>query len=324
MQRREQGSALVIALVIVAIATVLATAMMWRTHLDQRRVEVQLYGQQARQYLLGAESWTKSLLLDDKQEVDHLQEPWAQQAIVLPVDGGYIEGRLSDLQGKFNINNLVIDADSNGSRENSETGTPGTPGNRNQWLEDYKRLLDLLGLDPVIAASTMDWLDRDIEPTGFEGAEDDFYLGQAPPYRTANQQIQSISELRLVKGMTPEQFARLEPFITALPVRTEATRININTASAEVLAAIGEKITPGDAADIMQMREQTPFTNTQDIDANLPNNLFGDSRDHVGVNTSYFLLRGTSGVGSVEITLYSVLRREEGTMATVRRAQGTL
>lgn len=318
--RRQQGSALVIALVIMAIATILATSLMWRTHLDMRRVTVQLHGQQATQYLLGAESWTKALLREDSSEVDHLQEAWAQQALLLPIEGntGYIEGRLSDLQGKFNVNNLV---------DNNATGDQGAQENqfvRADWLEDFKRLLDLLGLDPVIANATVDWLDRDIRPTGFEGAEDDYYLSQPQPYRTANREITSISELRMVKGMTPEQFTRLEPFITALPTGGEPTTININTAPAEVLAAIGGEITAADAAEIVQVRAQNPFKDAADMNQRLPNNLFGDSANHIGVSTSHFLLRSTSGVGSVEITMYSVLRRSGSQLETLRRSRGTL
>ncbi|MDX1454030.1 MAG: type II secretion system minor pseudopilin GspK [Gammaproteobacteria bacterium] len=306
---RQEGSALVIALVIVAIATLLATSIMWSNHLDQRRLEIQLHGEQAWQYALGAESWTGFLLSREDAEVDHLQEPWATENLVLPVEGGFIEGQLSDLQSRFNLNNLV-DAEDNV---------------RQEQLDIFRRLLANLALDPIIADATVDWLDRNIDPNGFNGAEDALYTRYQPAYRTANRPMHSISELRLVNGMTAEQFQLIEPFVAALPVRVDEnsiTRINLNTAPAELLAALSDELTVQDAESLVQARMQAPFSQVSEAE-----NIVGQQRlpqDAVSVNSNYFRLRTLVGVGSVEISLYSVLERRNDGTRVVRHSRGTL
>ena len=103
----------------------------------------------------------------------------------------------------------------------------------------YKRLLEILDLEPALAPALQDWIDADINTRFPDGAEDDVYLLEDLPYRAANRPVVSISELRLVKGFTPEVIAVLEPHVTALP---EETVININTATPAVLRALHQEL----------------------------------------------------------------------------------
>jgi len=239
---RQRGVALVTALLVVSLATVAAVAMATRLHVDVRRTGNLLHGEQAYAYALAAESWAEVILRRDAgdSKVDTLAEDWATALPPIAVEGGFVSGRIEDLQGRFNVNNLV-----------GPDGKPSKPD-----LEYFKRLLGLLEIEPGLATTLLDWIDADIDATLPDGAEDDIYLLETPPYRAANRPLVSTSELRLVKGYSAEIIALLEPYITALP---EPTALNVNTASPLVLQALHADLAAMDAEQIIEARGADGF-----------------------------------------------------------------
>jgi general secretion pathway protein K len=108
-QRRQRGVALITAVLIVALGTMLAAGVFFRGYLDQRRSATLFALDQAYEVALGAEAWAADFLRQDRQEsdTDHFGEAWAKPLPPLPLDdGGTVEGRLEDMQGRFNLNNL--------------------------------------------------------------------------------------------------------------------------------------------------------------------------------------------------------------------------
>lgn len=305
----QRGAALIVALVIVAIATILSTTLVWQNHLEMRRTASQLFGSEAFANLLGMEDFARFLFAEDDPNFDHFQEPWAEQGVVFPIEGGALTGEIVDLQARYNINNLI----------NWQEGVVNETE-----LERLRRLLATLGLDERLAMSIVDWIDRDMEPTGFDGAEDDYYSRQVPAYRTANGPLWHVSELRQVAHMTPEQFAVLEPYIAALPPSrgAEITRVNINTAPPELLVALDEELDPAVAAQIIELRAQAGF---ETLDA--VNDFLGHAAppDVFSVNSNWFRLRGMAEIGSSRLTMYSVLHRDSqsGTVRILYRSLGT-
>ncbi|HEX7047502.1 MAG TPA: type II secretion system minor pseudopilin GspK [Gammaproteobacteria bacterium] len=304
---KNRGAALIIALVIVAMATILATALVWHNHLDRRRVANQLYGAEALANALSVEDFVRALLAEDDLQSDHLLEPWAQQGNVFPIEGGSLSGSVIDLQGRFNINNLI----------NWETGQPN-----DVQVDSFRRLLQSLGLDERLVDATIDWIDPNIEPAGFSGAEDDTYLRNTPAYRTANQPLTSVSELRLLANMTPEQFAVLQPYVTALPPQAGTTTVNINTAPPELLVALGEEVDAQDAAQLVELRSQAGFENLEHAGQMIDSPL---SSDVFGVQSNYFRVGVLAVIGSSRVTMYSVLHRDPqtGVVRTLSRSLGT-
>ena len=126
MRRRNRGVALITAVLITALAGMVAASLAWDSALDMRRTVVSLDRDQAMQIALGAESWLEIILKEDDPAVDHLGEIWASELPGLPIEGGEVFGAVEDLQGRFNINNLVDQS-----------------GNVNQEaLEQFQRRLD--------------------------------------------------------------------------------------------------------------------------------------------------------------------------------------
>ena len=104
----QAGVALITVLLIVFLASVTATSLATLQQLAIRRSTVLQHQQQAWLYTLGLEQWAMVILARDRQDnkTDHPGEEWANLPLTLPVEGGELSGRLSDLQGCFNLNNL--------------------------------------------------------------------------------------------------------------------------------------------------------------------------------------------------------------------------
>jgi len=290
---------------ITALAAIVAANLAWDNALDVRRTMMMLNRDQAIQVAMGAESWVATILSQDMadSETDHLGEIWASELPGLPIDGGEVFGAIEDLQGRFNINNLI---DQNGKVEE-------------QSLEQFRRLLTSLDLDPRFAGLAGDWLDSDLDAAFPDGAEDGIYTGLIPTYRSANQLLTSTSELAALEGMDKATFDILAPNITALPGRTE---ININTATPAVLLALGEDMSVSDVEGLIAERESNGFA---DITGTFSSLVAPEVLSTLVESSNYFQLKVVVRIDTVRITLYSVLQRgPRGNVTPILRSFGTL
>jgi general secretion pathway protein K len=296
----QRGVALLTVLVILAIATTMSAAMIWDRGLDQQRTATLVQGDQAMEYALGAEAWAEQILRRDLQNNPGgvtLSQDWAAQLPPLPVEGGQVSGKLEDLQGRFNINNLA-------------------GGNAKQYREQFVRLLAALSIDPnaIDMDAIVDWVTAGNTVTQPGGAKDDFYSRLPLPYRTANQPITSISELQLVKGMTPQLYAQILPYVCALP--STSTTVNVNTAPVPVLQSLADNIGADAAAMAVEKRGGTGF---KALDQVFP----GIVVTNAGFTSNYFLLTATVEIGSTRLTMYSLLYRNgANNFIAIRRTFG--
>jgi general secretion pathway protein K len=287
----QRGVAVITAMLIVTIGTIIAVNLMWQGTLDLRRAEAALAADQGLMYVQGAEAWAADILrqdLVDSPDSDHLGEQWAIDLAPLPVDGGTIAGRLEDLQGRFNLNNLIA-----------------ADGMENQLARrQFERLLNSAELDPALAGAVVDWLDPDTELRFPTGGEDVAYSGQDPPYRTANAMITSTSELMAVAGFDREGYARLAPYVAVLP---RGTKLNVNTASDVLLASLSDDIDLSTAGSLVDERAGAEFV---DIDATFEGLVEPDVLQAIDGVSEHFLLTATVTLGSNQLTMRSVLQRD--------------
>ncbi len=307
--RTRRGVALITALLITALTGSVAAGLSWDNALDVRRTMVMLYRDQAIQVAVGSEGWVRKILSDDQAESqnDHLDEIWATEIPALPIDAeavqGTIYGKIDDLQGRFNINNLI---DGNGEVDQVS-------------FEQYERLLAALGLDVRLAGITADWVDADQIETIPNGAEDPLYTGLTPAYRTANQRIANITELAALDGMDRASYETLLPHVVALPERTP---INVNTATQAVLQSLGPNITAGDAEGLIALREDGGFTDFAGVFAPL---IDPNLQPWISETTNYFQLKAVVQIDTVRVSLYTVLHRGAGPGVTpILRSLGTI
>jgi general secretion pathway protein K len=302
----QRGVALIMAIIVVAIGTMIAVNLMWRETLDMRRTEAALAADQGLMYVQGAEAWAADILrqdLVDSPDSDNLGEQWALELPPLPVDdnGGTITGRLEDLQGRFNLNNLI-----------------GADGKENQLMRrQFERLLVSVEADPALAGAVVDWLDPDTEQRFPTGGEDVAYSDADPPYRTANSVITSTSELMAVVGFDRDTYRRLAPYITVLPA---GTKLNVNTASDVLLASLSDNIDLGTATSLVEERGEADFV---DIDMTFEGLLEPDMLQEIDGVSEHFLLTATVTLGSNQLTMRSVLQRDRsGITRAVFRSLG--
>ncbi|MGQ0384464.1 MAG: type II secretion system minor pseudopilin GspK [Gammaproteobacteria bacterium] len=305
---RQRGVALITAIVLVAIATVVAVHLGTRASLDLRRTAGLLALDQGWHVALGAEAWAAEVLREDREDsrTDHLAEQWAQPLPPLPVDGGEVRGALEDMQGRFNLNNLLA-GDGTANEEN---------------VARFERLLAGVGADRRWARLLADWLDSDTVPGFPEGAEDGSYLSQNPPYRSANGPITTATEMLALPGMTLEEFARIRPYVAALPA---GTRINVCTAKAPLLAALVEGGTDfGDAEALSSNRRDACFPTLADLQATLDADRYQVLQPQVAETSGWFRAVTAVRIGTSELTLYSLIERNSaGGSRTVLRSMGT-
>lgn len=308
---RQRGVALITALIVLAIAATLSAAMIWEGGLDTRRTGTLIQGNQAMEYALGAESWAEQILLRDVQKnpgIIDLGQDWAQQLPPLPVEGGQIIGHIEDMQGRFNLDALA----------------PGQA--QSVYKLQFGRLLKALNLDPSIADAVSDWMNTNTVASP-NGAKDDFYSRLQPPYLTAMAPMTSVSELELVKGVTPQVYAALAPYVCAIPVNTNpgggqsqgGWGLNFNTASPLLLMTLADNITEDQAAQVVAARANQGITQAQ-----FTSIIKAPNGPPAVPTSSYFMLTVTAEIGSTHVTLYSLLNLTGNTVKAVRRTFGTL
>lgn len=269
MKRRPRGAAIVMAMAVVALAALAATALLLSQSVWTRGVELDSNHRQAQRVLEAGLDWSRALLYDDLRasQVDHAGEPWAMQMPPIPVEGGQLAGAIQDQQARFNLNNLV----SNGMVDAEQQAC-------------LQRLLELLDLPGSLAVSLGDWLDADGIAQG--GAEDAYYLGLDAPYLAANRPLADLDELARVRGFEPAVRERLRPFVTALP---RATAVNVNTASPEVLAALLPGLGLEAARALVVSRERSIFLDRTGFLTRLPEGV-RLAPERISVNSDYFLV----------------------------------
>ena len=299
--KRQDGVALVTAILLVAIATMLATKLAWDNRVSMRRTEMILEMEQARLFALGAEAVAIDVLRQDDKAFDNSSEDWAQVTPPLEIGidenvMGQMQGYMTDAQGRFNLNNLV-------------PAPGGEPSER--AVQQFSRLLDILGLDPGIVDAVIDWIDEDTLPRP-GGVEDDFYTNQDPPYRAANSYLRSVSELRSIANIDAETYDLLLPHVTALDPNwcgaNGVTPININSATAVVIESISEEISSGQAQAWVEERGETGWESFGDI-TDWPASLQPLVGSEVDVTSNCFELKVLVNVGSSLLSMYSLLDR---------------
>jgi general secretion pathway protein K len=268
---RQHGVALVLAMGVVALAAIAATAILASQSVWSRHSQLAAEHAQAQALVRVGVDWARAVLGDDRRvsNVDHLGEPWAMRLPPVPVDNGELAGYIEDQQGRLNLNNLVR----NGA---------ASPAHAAQ----FRRLLEILGLPDTLSAALAAWL-KPAEPA-------------------AARPLIDVGELALVPGFDADVRARLRPYVTALP---RFTTLNVNTAAAEVLAAVVRDLPLDDARALTAQRERAYFRDVGEFLAQLPAGASVEGSD-VGTASQYFLASARVTIGDAEARGSALLARE--------------
>ncbi|WP_423243835.1 type II secretion system minor pseudopilin GspK [Burkholderia gladioli] len=346
----SRGVAIISALLVVALTAILVSGMLWRQQVQIRRIENQRLLMQAQWVARGALDWTRMILRsegDTAPGVTYLGGIWVVPIAktrlsdflgkigVTDVSGDYdtyLSGDIEDAQSRFNLRNLV------------SSPAPGVLQINASSVAVFKRLLVSLSIDstlavrvakqiraglrysatrfqnanppgsgnaPVVAPQGDSTLSSGNPDPGFDnGDSTDAGAGASPLIPT------SVDSLLDVNGVTPEIVEKLRPFVTVLP---STTPVNLNTARAEVIAALLPGLSVSSAQTLVARRENVFFRNVGDAQLALqatgvPNTLLDPTQ--IDVTSSYFIVHGHIEHGRAEIDRTSLVYRDPTTHTT--------
>lgn len=266
MKQRQsnRGMALLIVLVVVALLTALLADLAFSTLVDMRLTET--FRDSTRAYYLakGGINAGRMILQADDNNYDALNEPWSIGVVNYPVADGSVTIRIEDQDGKLAINGMV-------------------QGNNPQVVmidRFYRFLVDMdlgdRGNPAELTAALIDWLDQGDQPytaihtDGLNlpvgGAEDSYYQSLPQPYPCKNGPLETLEELTLIKGFTPEIVKLISPHLSV----ANTVQININTASAAVLMSLDLTIDRDVAQAIIDYREAEPIKDISQLEDVIP------------------------------------------------------
>ena len=290
--------ALLMAIMIVALVAIISINMLTQRQLQIYRTSNLYFRVQAYQYSLAIERWGMSVLSqdfgrekNDNEQFDSYQDIWNTALIDFDVEEATIDGLISDLQGRFNLNNVVA----NGKVDK-------------KWEASYKRLLVSLDLPVSLSDTLIDWIDSNEQPSGSSGAEDIYYISLDRPYRASNQPLSHLSELFLVKGYDQKVVETLKPHVF---VTQNKTAVNINTSTINVLQAVVPGLLDDQAEALIKQIEKKPF---KVIDQFVKNTVIQDKAvesNQVSVASNYFLMMSKVSIDKTEVNLQSILNRDD-------------
>jgi general secretion pathway protein K len=267
-RKQEKGMALLLVLVVVALLTSLLTDLAFSTLVDLRLTETFRDGTKAYYLAKGGINAGRMILQSDKNDYDSGKEIWSKGVVNFPVGDGMVSVQIEDQGGRLSVNDMV-------RGDNPQT----------VMIDRFYRFLlamDLGGdVDPAeLTAALVDWLDENDQPYAeiltdgqnipVAGAEEIYYRSQSPAYSCRNGAIETLQEMTLIKGFTPELVEKIRPHLTVHGTQA----ININTASAEVLMSLDPQIDRETAQRIIDFRDQKSITTIDQLETTLTTEIY--------------------------------------------------
>ena len=296
----ERGVALILALLVVTLLVAIILEFDAEARREYREAAAFRDNFKASMLTRAAVQAARAVLqqdvLRDKQSGEKFDAPtdlWAMPIKNYAIGDGLLSAQIQDERGKLNLNDLHAAA-------NDQIRFKAT-------TDRVRRLFQLLQLNPDLVDALIDWTDHDDNPQP-AGAESAYYQSQRPAYRAANSPLQSLADLRLVKGFTPDIIDRLSRYVTVYPLEGNAP-ININTADPVVIQALDAAITQSIAMEVVQGR---PFKNkVADVDRISSFQAIGQRlRSDYDVKSEFFSARLAITVNEATKTALAVLRRD--------------
>lgn len=279
----RDGVALMLALLFITLLTVIVVEYCYETEVEAALVTNDEADFDAYVAAKSAVAAAMGLLTEDlldlnntgSAESDSFIDPWAFPAVAEPINDGMMQYSIDDEYGKLNLNALFyMDPDGNVVENELLTATLGA------FLE---LRVQTLGLEENPAEAILDWLDPDSDVRS-AGAEAEYYSLLEIPYPCKNGPMDSVDELLMIRGVTPELFfgiaaqqeTQMPPEEPLLPLTEYLTvhgdsrgRINVNTAEPEILDAlfdVWELADPGQVETILERRaNENPFVNVDEL-----------------------------------------------------------
>lgn len=321
--RRQEGMAVISALLIVAFVTVVAASLTQRQATLLRSVQAEQARGQAHWLLRGGLDWARGVLQADAQRgpVTHLGGDWAKPILrsrfgsESPRLIGTFSGRLHDEQAKFNLRNVV------------RQGKVST-----EDVEMFGRLCVQLGIEPALASRIVQRVamahprgqSQETERDDVEAEDDTAEGGEGREGRATltlpevaqAPMIRVLEDLLPLDGMSAGVLESLRPYVTVLPANTA---ININTAPARVLAAAIPDLTVSQAQTLTDERDAGQwFRNRGDLVNRLRRLDIKISRVRMSAFSQWFRLSSVATLDQATVPMQALIQRQRSPRAVPR------
>lgn len=221
---------------IVSVLSLLAIASGFQVWVEAKLTSFQLDRMREKRLCLAAVELAKGVLQKRAPGADSLKDPWGNNPEIF---------KEVDLEeGKMSLDRAVS---SDGGETLHLYGLEDEEGRIPVNRAPLEVLKAVPGMTAEAAAAIVDWRDEDSKETP-GGAEETYYRSLDPAYSCKNGALESVEELLLVRGVTPEIYSQVRPWLTVYG----GGRVNVNSASETALAALG--LSPRLARDIARYR----------------------------------------------------------------------
>ena len=291
--QNRQGIAVISVLIVIALISASVSLMFQRFDRDLKQTQFIVTQTQALNHLYSIETWAKNILSSDDPSVDHLNEVWATSITPIQIPGGFVFGKLTDLQSKLNLNNLI----------DLET---------NQYSPQYRSFFyDCINL-----------LNTQLQQQAMGDTIFSHLINQYPKPKSFEQ----VSEMKQIQSIVVEDYIKIKPLLSALP---SLTAINVNTASKKVLSCLHPQLTVSMVNEVIQRRNKQEFTTIDDFWALshslLPHMTLDEIKENLPaqfVNTvsDYFLLETDISFEENKLLGRTVLHRKDGKITIMNRS----
>jgi general secretion pathway protein K len=280
---QQRGVAVITALLLTTLAITIVASLFWQQQVQVRSMENQRLQLQAKWILRGALDWARLILREDGKfsNVDFLGEAWAVPLAETRLDDYIEKGRTDANSSDAALSGSIIDAQARYNLANLSSNGMIKP----REVAVFARLLTNLRLPANLAQTVADTIATTQKNTATAGDSS----GGSGPDKPQPAPLTQVDDLLAVPGFSVEVFDALKDFVIILP---RPTPVNVNTASAEVLAARLDPLTLSDAAALLTSRQQAYFRDASDFLQRLPGRQLNPAVGEIAVTTNYFIVNG--------------------------------
>ncbi|MFT5535097.1 MAG: general secretion pathway protein K [Burkholderiaceae bacterium] len=319
---QQRGVAVITALLLTTLAVTIVASLFWQQQVQVRSIENQRTQLQKQWILRGALDWSRLILRSDTNQVDYLGDPWAIPLEEVRLDefvengkqdadasSAVLSGYIVDAQSRLNVNALV--------RNGGELSPVDVTA--------FAKLLTNLRIPSANALTnaTVSYLLTARQPkaavvptSGSTTPTPGTAVSTQSPSGAHMMPLTQFDDLLAIPGFTEEILLKLKDYVTVLPFSD--SKINVNTASTEVLSAVIAGLGLSDAATLVASRERAYFKDAADFNNRLPatNATQETSAVSLDVKTEYFLVNGKVKLNNAVLEVQSLVQRR-GAAVTV-------
>ena len=298
----ESGVAMLVALVIVVLLVAIIVEFDYGTRVAITTAGTFRDGVQATYLAKSGVRAAQAILKADarrKEAYDATTELWATPLPPYPVGGGFVSAEITDESGKLNVNLLQKASDSD---------------YQTKLKPIWQRLFKVLEIEPDVVDAIRDWVDENDLTEGVYGAEAGYYERLVPPYTCKNGPLDTISEIRLIKGITHEVYKKLTTGCGGKPCLTVAPtdKVNVNTVSVEVCQALDDRLNEEYCKDLVESRPIEGIDSEGDFPASWTGlgNIRFTLKPLITISSSYFSIQARGEVHETQRVVEAMVKRQ--------------